>query len=152
MSRRREREFLAAPVGAFLGYQARARDARAASVALVPRPEFLQQQGRVQGGIVAALADTAAVWLLYPLLPEGRAGTSIEFKLNFLRAATLAGGELVANARLVKLGRTIALADVEVAQEGELVAKGLFTYLVFEPAARSKRVSRRSRSAGRSRG
>ena len=136
MTHKREQEFRAAPVGAFFGYETRERSAHAARVVLAPRPEFLQQQGRVQGGIVAALADTAAVWMLYPSLAEGRSGTSIEFKLNFLRAATLTGGELVADAKLVKSGRTIALADVEITQGGELVAKGLFTYLVFEPPAR----------------
>ena len=33
---------------------------------------------------------------------------------------------------LVKLGRTVALCDVEVSQAGALVAKGLFTYLLLD--------------------
>jgi acyl-coenzyme A thioesterase PaaI-like protein len=55
--------------------------------------------------------------------------TSIDFTLNFLRPALLERGELLARAVLVKRGRTIALADVDVEQAGQLVAKGLFTYL-----------------------
>ncbi|MCC6408759.1 MAG: PaaI family thioesterase [Planctomycetes bacterium] len=135
MKHERERHFMTAPVGAFFGYRPGPRDARHARVSLEPRREFLQGQERVHGGILASLADTTAVWLVYPELDRGRTLTSIEFKLNFLRPATLTGGELVADATLVKLGRTIALVDVEVAQGGGLVAKGLFTYLVLEPPA-----------------
>ncbi|MCK6448139.1 MAG: PaaI family thioesterase [Planctomycetes bacterium] len=123
---------------------------------LVPRRELLQGHAHVHGGVLAALADTAGVWLVYPELAHGVEMTSIEFKLNFLRPATLDAGELVATAKLVKRGRTIALADVDVTQGGELVAKGLFTYLVFELAARSSDrrpdVSSRSRRARRSKG
>jgi acyl-coenzyme A thioesterase PaaI-like protein len=70
------------------------------------------------------------VWLLLgPLLPE-RTLTSIEFKLNFVRPALAERGELLAVAKLVRRGRTVALASVDVLQAGELIATGLFTYLV----------------------
>ena len=120
----------AMPAAAFFGFEFRERGAEHARVALAPRPEFFQGQGRVHGGILATLADTAAVWLLLgPLLPE-RTLTSIEFKLNFVRPALAERGELLAVAKLVRRGRTVALASVDVLQAGELVATGLFTYLV----------------------
>lgn len=152
----REARFGRAPVGSFFGFVAGERSTRRACVKLVPRRELLQGHAHVHGGVLAALADTAGVWLVYPELAHGVEMTSIEFKLNFVRPATLDAGELVATAKLVKRGRTIALADVEVTQTGELVAKGLFTYLVFELAASARReatpVSSRSRRAKRSKG
>jgi uncharacterized protein (TIGR00369 family) len=124
----------AMPAAAFFGFDFRERSAELARVALVPRPEFFQGQGRVHGGILATLADTAAVWLLLgPLLPE-RTLTSIEFKLNFVRPALAERGELVAVAKLVRRGRTVALASVDVLQAGELIATGLFTYLIARVA------------------
>ncbi|MCE9595908.1 MAG: PaaI family thioesterase [Planctomycetes bacterium] len=131
MTREREERFGRAPVGAFFGFVLRERTSASARIELPPKQEFVQQEGRLHGGVIATLADTTAVWLVHPDLDDGQSMTSIEFKLNFLRAATVDGGVLVADAKLVKLGRTIALIDVEVAQGGELVAKGLFTYLMM---------------------
>lgn len=118
------------PAARLFGFRLLERDSASARVALPLRSEFFQGQGRVHGGVIATLADTAAVWLLLrELLPE-RTLTSIEFKLNFVRPALAEQGELIALARPVRIGRTIALADVDVLQDGQLVAKGLFTYLV----------------------
>ena len=93
----------------------------------------LQVDGWVHGGMLATLADTAGAYLLYRSLPPDRRMTSIEFKLNFLRPAVADAGELHARARIVKQGRQVTLCDIEVAQGGELVAKGLFTYLLLPP-------------------
>jgi acyl-coenzyme A thioesterase PaaI-like protein len=54
-----------------------------------------------------------------------------EFKLTFLRTAVLDRGVLTARATALKVGRSVATADVEIWQAGELVAKGLYTYLVL---------------------
>ncbi len=83
--------------------------------------------------MLATLADTAGAYLLYRGLPPGRRMTSIEFKLNFVRPAVADAEDLHARARIVKSGRQVTLCDIEVAQGAELVAKGLFTYLLLPP-------------------
>ena len=85
----------------------------------------------VHGGIISTLADTAAVYTLHPYLTENQSMTSIEFKMNFLSPVLIENGDLLARARLVKRGRKVALCDVEVLQKEKLVAKGLFSYLLF---------------------
>jgi uncharacterized protein (TIGR00369 family) len=117
------------PVASLLGLRFLERGPELARVALPVRRELLQGEGRVHGGVLATLADTAAVHLLQAGLPASREMTSVEFKLNFTRPALLERGELVATARPVRVGRTIALAEVELVQGAELVAVGLFTYL-----------------------
>jgi uncharacterized protein (TIGR00369 family) len=117
------------PVSALLGLVFVERSASEAVLELPLRAELLQGQGRVHGGILATLADTAAVWLLLPQVAEGHTLTSIEFKLNFVRPAVLERGPVRALAKLVRRGRAVALADVELSQQGQIVAKGLFTYL-----------------------
>jgi uncharacterized protein (TIGR00369 family) len=118
------------PVAELFGLRFLERGPGRARVALLPKREFLQGEGRIHGGVLATLADTAAVYLLHASLEPSREMTSIEFKLNFTRPALHERGELVATATVVRRGRTIALAEVEVAQGGELVAKGSFTYLL----------------------
>lgn len=120
------------PAAELFGFRFDARTEGEAAVALPLRREFLQGEGRVHGGVLAALADTSAVYLILGGVEASRTFTSIEFKLNFVRAVVLERGELVAHARYVKLGRTIALVEVEVFQSDAIVAKGLFTYLFSE--------------------
>jgi uncharacterized protein (TIGR00369 family) len=98
---------------------------------------FMQENGVVHGGMIASLADTAAVYALVETLKDSEQMTSIEFKINFLRPARMDGGPLAARATVVKRGQTIALCDVDVRQSGELVAKGLFTYILFITQERS---------------
>jgi len=91
-----------------------------------------KEGGVVHGGTVSTLADTAAVYTLHPYLTENQSMTSIEFKMNFLSPVLIENGDLLAQANLVKRGRKVALCDVEIYQKEKLVAKGLFTYLIFK--------------------
>lgn len=119
------------PVNRFLKLRLVARSSRRAVVAMPLRPAYRQEGGVVHGGLVATLADTAAVYLVLPHLRRGNGMTSIEFKINFLRPALVDSGELMARSRLVKRGRRVAVCEVEVRQGGRAVARGLFTYLVL---------------------
>ena len=42
------------------------------------------KSGRIQGGIVMALADTAITRALFTLLPEGQRIVTVELKINFM--------------------------------------------------------------------
>lgn len=114
----------------FLGLDLRRSIAGEAEIALAPRAEFLQEIGVIHGGVITSLADTTAVYSLTPTLSDSERMTGIELKINFLAAATLDGGELVARSRVVRRGRTIAVAEVDVEQGGRAVAKALFTFLI----------------------
>jgi uncharacterized protein (TIGR00369 family) len=127
--------FLATPVNRLFGFELLDLDGRGVSVAFRPRPEHAQEYGVVHGGILSALADTAAVYTILPGLKSGERMTSIEFKVNFLAGARTNGGEVVATARLVRKGRTIALVSADVHQGQVHVATGLFTYIVLRPSS-----------------
>jgi len=102
-----------------------------AEVAMALKRSFLQEEGIVHGGVLTTLADTAAVYTIYPFLHDAESMSSIEFKMNFLRPASINDGSLTAKAKLVRRGRSVALAEVDVFQARRLVAKGMFTYLVY---------------------
>lgn len=120
------------PVNRFFGYTLCERTPTSARVSMSIREDYLQGEGAVQGGIISALADAAAVAMLVPGLRLGMAMTGVEFKLNFLQPTLLGRGDPIAHAQTVRTGRTIAVCEVEVRQGDNLIAKGLFTYLFFE--------------------
>ncbi len=99
-------------------------------------PSHLQQAGRVQGGIVAALADYAFFRAVKPLLKPGETTTTVEMKINFLAAAE--NGDLTATAKIISPGRRIIVGEMEVKdQDGKLIAQGLGTYMVIQPRTRA---------------
>ena len=124
-------DFDRVPVNALLGLRLVRCTPDAASIELSPRPELLQEHGVVHGGLLALLADTAAVYLTHPFLEEGRRMASIEFKVNFLAPATADRGMLTANASLVRRGKRVVVAESRVSQGDTEVLRGLFTYALL---------------------
>lgn len=117
------------PVNRFLGYTLEHCAADQAVISMPTRAEYLQEGQAVQGGIVSALADTAAAYSLIPTLPPGMTMTGVEFKINFIRPAKLEQGPLRATARVVRRGRSLAVCEVGVQQADGEVAVALFTFL-----------------------
>ncbi len=103
------------------------------SVVMMPiNPSHLQAAGRVQGGIIVALADYAMYRAITPLLKPGEGTTTIEIKINFIAAAEK--GELTGTAKIINAGRRVMVGEMEVKdQDGKLIAQGLGTYLVVQP-------------------
>ena len=114
----------------FLGARLVSRTADRVEVRMIARPEMAQEYGVVQGGILTALADTAAVYLLIPEAMDRGHVHGIDLKMNFLRPAHADGSDMVAVASPVKLGRTIAVCSVDITQGDRHVAHATFTYLV----------------------
>jgi uncharacterized protein (TIGR00369 family) len=76
---------------------------------------------------------------VHATLPVERAYTTLEFKLNFLRAATERSGLLTAVGQVVHAGRQQAVAEGRITDEsGRLVATASTTCLLFDrPGART---------------
>ncbi len=124
--------FQSTPSNQLFDFRLLSEDDGHAEILMPLKATYLQEEGVVHGGIISSLADTAAVYAILPALVDGEGLTSIEFKVNFLRSVHVDAGDLRARAHVVKRGRTIALVDVDVVQQEHLVAKGLFTYLIFD--------------------
>jgi uncharacterized protein (TIGR00369 family) len=124
-------DFAAVPVNRLFGFALRSHDGQSACVAFRPDAAHAQEYGVVHGGIISALADTAAVYTIHPSLAATERMTSIEFKVNFLAGATPERGEIVARARLIRKGRTLAVVQADVHQADVHLATGLFTYIIL---------------------
>jgi uncharacterized protein (TIGR00369 family) len=84
--------------------------------------------GTLHGGVYTDLADAAMGFAYAATLAEGETFTTVELKVNFLRAVRNA--TLTAEATVVKAGAKIGYVECEVRDEkGRLVAKASSTCL-----------------------
>ncbi len=84
--------------------------------------------GSVHGGVLAAMVDIAMLVAVFADLRPGEqpAGTA-ELGITYLRQAQ--GGEIFAEAQVIKRGRQLAMIEVEISDEqGRLCAKGRTLY------------------------
>ncbi len=88
--------------------------------------------GVVHGGLVCTMLDTVAGCAVHTTLPAGFGYTSIELKVNYLRAVHATSGPLTAIGRVVKPGRRVVFAEGEVLDvAGRTVATASSSLLVF---------------------
>jgi acyl-CoA thioesterase len=94
------------------------------------RAEYTHGLRVVQGGVVTSVADAAIAHAIMPMLETGQSCTTIELKINFLAPVTKE--DMVAEARVIKKGRQIVLAEADVkSPEGRHFARALATYMII---------------------
>ena len=76
------------------------------------QPDFLQQMGNVHGGIVGALADSAAGYAALTLLDSHLEVVTVEYKINFVAPAF--GELLIGRGKVVRAGRTLQVCVAEI--------------------------------------
>ncbi len=90
--------------------------------------------GNVHGGIITVLLDSAMGCSFHTTLPAGVGYTTLELKVNFLRAVTTAAGRLRAEGRVVHAGARVATAEARLTGAGgRLYAHATSTLLVLRP-------------------
>lgn len=91
------------------------------------RPEFCRagDSDMIHGGVISTLIDIAGDYAVAAVVGGGV--PTIDLRIDYLRPAV--GTDLTAKARAVKVGRTVAVADVEVFDDqGRMVAAGRGAY------------------------
>jgi uncharacterized protein (TIGR00369 family) len=80
---------------------------------IVPyRKDLTQQHGYLHAGVVTTIADTAAGYAAYSLMPARTEVLSVEFKVNLLRPAK--GEAFLARAEVIKPGKTLSVVRADV--------------------------------------
>ena len=100
-------------------------------ISLPYRKDLTQQDGFLHAGIITTIADSAAGYAAFSLMPAGSSVLSVEFKVNLLRPAK--GERFVARAEVIKPGKTLTVVRADVfgfeGAERTLVATLLGTML-----------------------
>jgi uncharacterized protein (TIGR00369 family) len=88
--------------------------------------------GTVHGGFAATILDTASGAAIFSTLAKGESWTTLELKLNFVRAMTHATGPVHAEGRVIHRGRTVATAEGDLKDStGRLYAHATTTCMIF---------------------
>jgi uncharacterized protein (TIGR00369 family) len=114
-----------------LGFELLSYDAEAGmvEVAFTAPALFGNLVGNVQGGFQAAMLDAALGSAVVCTLGEGEIAPTLELKVSYLRPAPL--GRLLARARILRRGRTVAFVAGELYDEaGTMLASATATQLV----------------------
>ena len=98
-----------------------------------PREEHYNPMGAVHGGWFATLLDAALGCAVASALPLGKAYTTLELKLNMIRALSTQVPRVRAEGQVIHVGGQTATAEARlVGPDGKLYAHGSTTCLVFE--------------------
>ena len=98
-----------------------------------PQLKHYNPLGTVHGGWFATLLDSAVGCAVHSTLPAGKAYTTLELKLNIVRALTAEVPLVRAEGKLIHAGRQVATAEGRlVGPDGKLYAHATTTCLIFD--------------------
>lgn len=99
-----------------------------------PKFDFYNPIGSVHGGWIATLLDSCVGCAVHSALPAGKGYTTLELKVNYVRALTRDSGPVRAEGKVIHLGGRVATADGRIVDPaGRLYAHCSTTCLVLEP-------------------
>ena len=98
-----------------------------------PGPKFINPLGTMHGGWYATLLDSALGCCVHTALPKGKSYTTLELKVNLIRAVKADLARVRAEGRVVHVGGQTATAEARlVGPDGKLYAHATTTCLVFD--------------------
>jgi uncharacterized protein (TIGR00369 family) len=99
-----------------------------------PGEQHYNPIGVVHGGLAMTLADSAMGCAVQSCLPAGVAWTTLELKINLVRALTLESGTVRCEGTVIHVGRRVATAEARLLDgQGRLCAHATTTCMVIRP-------------------
>ena len=125
-------EFPPPPIGVLMDFRI-AELSEGSAVFLVTPAEFHYNPiGVVHGGVAATLLDSAMGCAVHSTLPAGAAYTTLEIKVNYIRAMSVETGEVRCEAKAIHVGGRTATAEGRIVDaQGKLYAHGTTTCLIM---------------------
>lgn len=119
-------------IGRLLGMRFDEVDHGRIVISLDTRPDFANPLGTVHGGIAATLLDSVMGCAVHTTLPAGSGYTTLELKVNYIRAARTDGQILTAEGNVIHAGRRTATAEGKVLDDqGKLIAHATTTCMIL---------------------
>ncbi len=121
------------PIGRTMGYRLAEVGEGWARFEIEPGEHLYNPIGMVHGGVASTLLDSAMACAIQSTLPAGTVYTTIELKINLIRAIQANSGKLIAEGRIINVGRKIGVADGTLKDSaGKLYAHGTTTCLILQ--------------------
>ena len=97
-----------------------------------PGPQHYIPLGSVHGGYFCTLLDSAVGCAVQSMLPQGVGYTTLELKVNLIRALTAKTGPVRAEGKTIQVGRSVGIAEGRLFDvDGKLYAHCTTTCLIF---------------------
>jgi uncharacterized protein (TIGR00369 family) len=120
------------PISETLGFHLAEADPGRVVFTCVPEFRHYNPIGTVHGGLAAALLDSALGCAIFSTLKKGDTWTTLELKLNFVRAMSKDTGLVRAEGRVIHRGRTVATSEGDIKDaSGRLYAHATTTCMIF---------------------
>jgi uncharacterized protein (TIGR00369 family) len=122
------------PIGALMNFQIAELSEGRAVFTVEPAEYHYNPIGVVHGGLAATLLDSAMGCAVHSTLPAGVSYTTLEIKVNYLRAMTSETGLVRCEAQVIHVGGRTATAEGRVIDaSGKLYAHATTTCMIFRP-------------------
>jgi uncharacterized protein (TIGR00369 family) len=122
------------PIAELMGFRLAELSEGHAVFKVTPEEYHYNPIGVVHGGVAATLLDSAMGCAIHSTLPAGAAYTTLEIKVNYIRALTVETGEVSGEASIIHLGGRTAVAEGRVVDaQGKLYAHATTTCIIFRP-------------------
>jgi uncharacterized protein (TIGR00369 family) len=97
-----------------------------------PGSQHYNPAGAVHGGWISAILDSALGCAIHSRLDAGQGYTTVELKVNMVRALTDQTGVVIARGAVIHLGRRVATSDARLEdRNGRLLAHGSCTCMIL---------------------
>jgi uncharacterized protein (TIGR00369 family) len=107
-----------APIAELVGMELVELGEGRATFALDPAERHYNPLGTVHGGVAATLLDSAMGVAVHTTLDDGETYTTLELKVNFVRAITASTGRIVASGSVIHRGGRVATAEARLTDAG----------------------------------
>jgi uncharacterized protein (TIGR00369 family) len=122
------------PIGALMNFAITELSEGRAVFTVEPAEYHYNPIGVVHGGLAATLLDSAMGCAVHSMLPAGAGYTTLEIKVNYVRAITAETGTVRCEAEVIYVGGRTATAEGRVVDSsGKLYAHGTTTCIIFRP-------------------
>lgn len=126
-------EFAGSPIASTLDFHPVELEAGRVVFEGEPKQFVFNPIGSVHGGYAAALLDTVLGCSIQSMLEAGQGYTTVELKVNYVRAMTDKTGFVRAEGKIVHVGKSLATSEAKLygREDGKLYAHGSTTCFVF---------------------
>jgi len=127
-----EGRFPAPPITKVLGFKVTEVELGRVVFDYLPVYDHYNPLGTVHGGIAATLLDSVMGCCIHTTLKAGIGYTTVEIKVNYVRAMTDKTGLVKAEGKVINVGSRIATSEGKLYDgAGKLLAHGTTTCLIF---------------------
>lgn len=127
-----EVEFPSSPYGDFLGIEIVEAAAGSSVCHLVLKDHHMNTGGRVHGGVLTSLTDTAAGVAVRSIRPEGKSSATTDLSISFIRPPM--GKTIEAHAEVIHAGKRLFRTEISVYSDEKLIAKTNATFMIVDAA------------------